>query len=256
MHRVLTAAVVLALAAGAFAEKHVTVGDGTIDGMRIEPYTFTWQQCVKQDGRWVSAGTVSETLSLIGEHVLRHRQVSTRPGRPVSTTHTYFDRASFAPLRIETEVVKDGEQLVLSERVLTADGYTGLMNKGGERTHLEGAISSNMLHGMVMGLPLAAMDIPEEPIRFLASMVAFDGTYEVIGTWVGTETLHINNTEVVANLVDVEWHHRETGDVYPPGPHASGGRYWIVPDPPPGLPYVPRYKTDTYVVDAGDCTPG
>ena len=33
------------------------------------------------------------------------------------------------------------------------------------------------------------------------------------------------------------------------GPDASGGRYWVVPEPPDGFPYVPRYKTDTYAVE-------
>ena len=46
-----------------------------------------------------------------------------------------------------------------------------------------------------------------------------------------------------------KWHHRETGDIYPPGPDATGGRYWVVPDPPPGIPYVLRYKTDAYAVE-------
>jgi len=57
--------------------------------------------------------------------------------------------------------------------------------------------------------------------------------------------------------VDVEWHHRESGDVYLPGPDASGGRYWIVTEPPAGFPYVPRYKTDTYAVEfvGGFCPP-
>ena len=50
-------------------------------------------------------------------------------------------------------------------------------------------------------------------------------------------------------LVDVEWHHLETGDIYAAGPDASGGRYWVVRNPPPGFPYVPRYKTDTYTIE-------
>lgn len=253
MLRFLIATFTLVLAVSALADQRMTVGDGRIDGTRIEPYTFSWHQCTKQDEQWVDAGMVSETLTVIGNHVLRQRQVSARAGRPVSTTSTYFDRASFAPLRIETEVTKDGDRLVYIEHVLGTDGYSGYRERGEERTEISGKISSNMLHGMAMGLPLAAMDVPDEPVRFLASMVSFDGTYDVVASWSGTETLRIGNADAVAHRVDVEWHHHESGDVYPPGPDASGGRYWIVPDPPPGVPYVPRYRTDTYIVDFAPC---
>lgn len=253
MTRYLCTALALAIAGSAHTEQRMAVGDSRIDGRKIAPYTHSWQQCMKQDDQWVDAGTVSETLTIIGEQVLRHRQVTTQPNGVVSTAITYFERASFAPLRIETEVVREGQQLAYSERVLTADGYTGYSEKDGQRTELAGTISSGMLHGMVMGLPLAAIEPPDKPLRFLASMVSFDGTYEVVATWSGTETLRSGDTRAVSFLVDVEWHHRESGDVYPAGPDASGGRFWIVPDPPPGLPYVPRYQTDSYLVDFRTC---
>ena len=253
MHRTLWVVVTLVAAASTLAEERMAIGDGRIDGTRIAPYDFNWQQCMKQDGNWTPAGSVAETLAVIGDHVLRHRQRTTQPGGPVATTTTYFDRASFAPLRIETRVVKDGQQLAYAERILESEGYSGFMEKGDQRVELAGKISSNMLHGMVMGLPLAAMDAPDKPVRFLASMVSFDGTYDVIASWVGTEALRVGDTHATAHQVDVEWHHRESGDIYLPGPDASGGRYWIVPEPPSGIPYVPRYQTDTYVVDFRSC---
>lgn len=88
-------------------------------------------------------------------------------------------------------------------------------------------------------------------------MVGFDATYDVIAVWAGKETLDFHGQKIEARLIDVEWHHRESGDVYPPGPDASGGRYWVVPNPPSGFPYVPRYQTDTYAVEftAGICPP-
>jgi hypothetical protein len=76
----------------------------------------------------------------------------------------------------------------------------------------------------------------------LASMVNFDGSYEVTARRVGKETVtRPDDSAVEIFLLDVGWHHRESGDNYPPGPDGSGGRYWPVPDPPPGMPYVLRY---------------
>ena len=239
----------LTIAAPGYADTTMSVGDGMIDGSRIKPYQLTWQQCSVQDGQWLGQGELSEELVVIGDLVLRHRQTVRRPDGVVSRSDTYFDRSSFAPLRMEMEATRDGERLAYTERQLNAEGYSGVAIRGDTSQQLSGNVSSIMLHGGAMGLPLATVDFQEEPVRFLASMIAFDGTYDVIATWIGKETLLFDGEKVDSWLIDVEWHHRESGDVYPPGPEASGGRYWVVPEPPDGFPYVPRYKTDTYAVE-------
>lgn len=247
----------LAIAAPSYADINMSVGDGIIDGSRIKPYRLTWQQCSNQDGEWQNQGELTEELVVIGDEVLRHRQTAHQAGGVIGKSSTYFDRSSFAPLRMEMEADRDGDRLMYAERQLNAEGYTGVMIRGEDQMKLEGKISTNMLHGGVMGLPLATMDYQEEPVRFLASMIGFDGTYDVIANWADKDTLLFDGEKVEAWLIDVEWRHRESGDVYPPGPDASGGRYWVVPNPPNGYPYVPRYQTDTYAVEftAGICPP-
>jgi hypothetical protein len=123
------------------------------------------------------------------------------------------------------------------------------MVRGEETQELSGSITSDMLNGAALGLPLATLGYQKQPLEFMASMMSFDGTYNVTAEWVGKETLTFDGENVEAWLIDVEWHHRESGDIYPPGPDASGGRYWVVNDPPDGFPYVPRYQTDTYNVE-------
>ena len=239
----------LAIAVPGHADMNMSVGDGMIDGSKIKPYELTWRQCAIQDDQWLDQGELSEELIVIGDQVLRHRQTTRQPNGVVSRSDTYFDRSSFAPLRMEMEATQDGMRLAYAERQLNAEGYSGTAIRGDTSKPLSGSVSSSMLHGGAMGLPLATMDYQEEPVRFLASMIAFDGTYDVVATWTGKETLLFGSEKVEAWLIDVEWHHRETGDVYAPGPDASGGRYWVVPNPPDGFPYVPRYKTDTYAVE-------
>ena len=165
------------------------------------------------------------------------------------TSDVYVGRDSFSPVKMETVAVADGVRVAHTIRHLDADGYNGSMTRDGETTELEGVISSSMLHGGGMGLPLATLDYQSEPLEFVASMVSFDATYRVVAEWVGREKIEFDGTELEAWLIDVEWHHRESGDVYPPGPDASGGRYWVVRDAPPGFPHVPRYQTDTYAVE-------
>lgn len=232
------------------------IGDGRIDGARIAGYKLTWHQCGFQDGRWQDAGDLTEEVLAVDEATLRLRQIAERPDGTVVTSDVYFQRPSFAPQRMETEVTSGSMRVAHVERTLDADGYTGLMIQGEEQRELEGVIGSDMLHGGAMGLPLATMEYQSEPLEFLASMMSFDATYEVTATWAGRENIDFDGQTIESWLIDVEWHHRESGDVYPPGPDASGGRYWVVQDPPHGFPYVPKYKTDTYVVEfiEDDCS--
>ncbi len=247
----------LVLCPAAFANTQMSVRDGLIDGTSLEPYRIKWRQCALQEGQWQARGDVSEELVVIGDSVLRLRQSGQQPGGARTRSDTYFERASMAPLRMEMEATMDGKRLAYAERTLDADGYTGVAMQGEDVKPLQGVINSNMLHGAAMGLPLATMDFQDEPVEFLASMVGFDASYVVIAEWVGKEMLRFQEKDIEAWLIDVEWHHRESGDVYPPGPDASGGRYWVVNDPPQGYPYVPRYQTDTYAVefDQGICPP-
>ena len=251
-NRLLIGSALLATTMTGLADRRMTVGDGRIDGHMLEPYRFTWRQCSVQDGQWQDQGALVEELVVIGEHVLRHRQTVRQPGGVVTRSDTYFDRSSLAPLRMETEASSDGARLAYAERVLGEDGYVGSASRGDETSGLSGIISSTMLHGGALGLPLATMAYQDEPIGFPASMAGFDATYDVVAEWVGREMLQSEGGPVEAWLIDVEWRHRESGDVYPPGPDASGGRYWVVSDPPEGFPYVPRYKTDSYAVEFVD----
>lgn len=235
--------------AGALASE-MSVGDGQIRGERIAPYEHTWRQCSRQDGVWTDLGDLTETVVVIGENTLRHRQQVARPDGVTTLATTYFERQSFAPARMELEAKgPDGVTLLSATRTLDHTGYKGAMRRGEEVQPLQGTLNSSMLHGGALGLPLATLDFQKEPLEFAASMMNFDASYRVIATWAGRETLRYDGREVEAWWIDLEWHHDALGDVYEPGPDGSGGRFWVVPNPPPGFPYVPRYQTDTYVVD-------
>jgi len=246
----LIALVPLIISVVAGATNEMVVGDGRIDGRKIKPFEITWHQCALVDGHWKYGGIVTETLTPIGDAVLRLRRNTRQSNGMTAVSTTYFDRVSFAPVRMESDITAaDGGRLAYSQSDLSTDGYTGNSVRGGEERNLEGKITSNMLAGSSLGLPLATLAYQSEPLEFLASMMSFDASYRVIAEWVGRETLSHEGKQVEAWLVDVEWHHKKLADVYPAGPDASGGRYWVVADPPDGFPYVPRYKTDTYAVE-------
>lgn len=238
------------LACGIVFGGELQVGDGHIVGRKIAPYELTWQQCFAQNGEWQNQDELTESLVVIGEATARQRQTVNRADGLTTIATTYFDRDSFAPRRMEVNVrAPDGTAIVDSAWDLNKDGYSGTTIREGKSQRVAGTISSQMLHGGALGLPLASLPFQDAPLEMLASMMSFDATYRIFATWAGTEMLNHEGQEIEAWLVDIEWHHDELGDVYPPGPDASGGRYWIVPEPPQGFPYVPRYKTDTYAIE-------
>lgn len=242
--------IVLVFSGTAGANNSLQVGDGQIVGELLQPYKFTWRQCSLQDGVWVASNDVTERMVIIGDRLVRVQQFSERPDGSRAVSTSYFDRESLAPLRLEQRVVAaDGSALGSSEHTLTEQGYRGRMTRGEQSKTVEGAVSSNMLHGGAMGLPLATIDHQQEPLEFAASMINFDATYKVTATWAGKEALIFKGMEIEAWLIDIHWLHEGTGDIYPAGPDRSGGRYWVVNNPPKGFPYVPRYQTDTYAVE-------
>lgn len=246
-----TVILIVATATGtANANNTLEVGDGQIDGPGLKPYEITWRQCSVQEGVWVTSADLTERLVLIGDGLLRIQQFSKRPGGGAGESTVYLDRTTMAPLRLEQRVTtSDGSVVGSTEHDLDKDGYHGRKTMGEQSQEVSGIASSTMLHGGAMGLPLATLGHQGEPLEFAASMIGFDATYKVIASWVGTEMLEYDGHEVEASMVDIEWIHNEIGDVYPGGPTESGGRYWLVRNPPNGFPYVPRYQTDTYAIE-------
>ncbi|MEM7280482.1 MAG: hypothetical protein AAF438_02450, partial [Pseudomonadota bacterium] len=204
-------------------------GDGEIDGRKLAPYKLTWKQCTKQENAWVPMSDLTEELVAVGTSILRHRQTSLSPeGAQIAAT-TFFDRHSLTPVRMETLVRgANGEILLTSEREISESGYTGLTQRGDQQKTVSGRITSNMFHGGALGLPLATIVKLSGSVELQASMMQFDGTYDVTVTWQGQHTLKYDGQSIEAYLADVRWHHLESGDIYPPGPQASGGRFWLV----------------------------
>ncbi len=232
----------------------IQMGDGQVDGLLIRAYQQVWRQCSFKEGEWVDGGTFTETAIEVkdGQRLLRVEQGTERPDGTRSYTIVHFDRSTLSPLLMETRVHDSNDKEVGSTNyVLTADGYVGQLVRGKDTQDVAGsAVTSDQFLGSNFGLVLATLN-PEEdfPLELPASMIRFDAGYRVIASVAGRETLDMPHGPVQSWMIDVEWHHLELGDIYPGGPDASGGRYWIVPNPPAGVPYVPRYKTDTYAVE-------
>lgn len=238
------------LSSCAHATTEIMMGDGQVDGRKIEAYSFEWMQCAAGEDGWASMGPLRETATIIGDDMMRIRQEARQPNGVNIETTTYLERSSFSPLLIEQAVTDpEGAHLVAASHVIKADGYESRTMRNGEENQKTGTINRSMFNAVMLGLPLSTLDYADAPFEMTAFMLQFDATYSLTVSLAGVENISFEDRDVELKLVDVKWVHNEIGDIYPPGPDASGGRYWIAQDPPPGLPYVVRYKTDSYAVE-------
>lgn len=228
----------------------IDMGDGQVNGMTIAPYEFIWSQCNFSEDRWVSTAPLTEEVVLIGNEMLRLRQTTGTPSARMTIFTAYMDRASLSPRRMEIEITTpDGAGDASAIRDIDEEGYTGVTRRGGQQSPASGVINSQMFHGGALGLALQTLDFDHAPYTFDASMMTMNATYVIDATLAGKDKIDFDGQLVDVLLVDVHWVHNESGDIYPPGPDASGGRYWIAENPPENFPHVPRYKTDSYVVE-------
>ncbi len=252
MHRPLIfAAVLLTLYGTATSAEtnRIEMGDGHISGSQLSEYQYTWKQCSLQEGEWVSQPDLTESADIIGD-LLRVSQTAQRPDGGSQSTSVYLKRDSLSPVRIEvSQRGPDGKILGSMRHKLNNQGYQALIKRGDASRSSQGTISSEMYLGTGMGLPLSQLSPDLLPAEIAASMLVFDASYRVILTDAGSDTIEHNGQAVETRMIDVEWHHLGQGDIYPPGPDASGGRYWVTTNPPESFPYVPRYKTDTYAIE-------
>lgn len=245
---------ILSLALLAMASENTSIqiamGDGQIDGRTVAAYDHSWSQCNLQDGKWVTGPSLRERATIIGKNLLRIDQHSTLPGNVTSNARFYFDRASLAPMRFEREfLAPDGRTLATRTFDFDEKGYRAEIFQKGETTAKAGKLSSAMFSATTMGIPLSTVNFGDRTVEFTALMTNFDASYAIRARKTGQEMLQTEKGSVPVNWIDVEWKHNEAGDIYPPGPDASGGRYWITETATPGLPRIVRYKTDSYVVE-------
>ena len=228
----------------------VTMGDGTISGAEIVPYDHSWQQCTLTDSGWNNGSALIEKVDMIGEHVLRVAQTtSPQPGVTSNVAH-YLDRATLAPIRSEMRF-SGPDGVTLAERLWSFDatGYQAKISQGGQTMEKSGDLTNKMYNAITLGIPLSAIENWDSPVSMTGLMTQFDASYTLTATQVGGEIIRTADGNVAVRWIDVHWVHNGVGDVYPAGPDASGGRYWITEKSEAGLPRVLRYKTDTYAIE-------
>ena len=243
-------AVILSGTALADEVRVIDLKSGEFSLQSVSEYSYTWHQCALQEGNWITMPNLTEDLSVIREDLVRLRQTTVMPNGMLQLSTQYYDRVTFAPLKLEVDVGAPGQDRVYQARyTLDASGFKGSVKRSDGETAISGVITSQMLNGTTMGLPLAMIGDWNLPTFFKASMMSFEGSYEVTAEKVGTKLIKISDEEVEVLQIDVHWKHLESGDIYAPGPNETGGQYWVLSNASDHLPHVIRYKTDSYAIE-------
>lgn len=182
--------------------------------------------------------------------MLRIEQSGELPNGIKNSASYFLDRGSLSPIMTErTFQAPDGKIVASQQWMFDENGYHAMIFQQAKKVEKTGRLSSQMYDAMILGIPLSTLSYGSTPFALKAFMTNFDGSYQLIASKAGEETVSHNGQEVAVNWIDVKWLHEQSGDIYPAGPDASGGRYWITKEATTGLPRVIRYKTDSYAIE-------
>ncbi|ANM29630.1 hypothetical protein ABI59_08630 [Acidobacteria bacterium Mor1] len=241
-------------------EQDLRPGDPALRGDALRPFEYTWEELLFRGGEWFDRGSrIDETLSRAGDTWVR-TQTFRHKGWQATTTVT-LDARTLAPRRIERRLGDETPQPVLDRLKqvgfarwfvvefeehayrLTREALDGTVEKE------EGELPLPLFDASTAGLVLAALPLAEGyRSRFAVAFLSpADGTptfYRMIARTTGRRELTGHDT--YAWNVDVDWAELGTGEISSPGGEdKAGGAYWILTDPPAGLPFVPRYANES-----------
>lgn len=246
----------LGLAWPALGEEILAIGARSVEGRRIGSYEARWRQRTLQEGEWLDTGIIEEKAEIArweGQDVLRHTQITTQDaGKMKVINRIDFDRATLSPLHLR-QTFENGPPQAPDEIVFRFEKtrIAGEAHKGEKSRTFETPTEEPMFYGMTFGLVLAALPLAEGyEAEMPVSMPQMRTGYTVRAKVVGQETYQdAQGKPVTAWVVETEWKDRASGEVSPGGASRSGGAYSVIPRPPKGLPYVPKYINDTVRIE-------
>jgi hypothetical protein len=246
------------------AVQRVDPGHRSLDGTNLHPFEARWQERQMRDGAWTDTSHTSEHLT-IDEAASRLRFVRTvDAGGWGYDLIAELDRRTLAP-RSLTRKLRDGlpqqvlDQLAQAgvmrqfEYTFTQSGYRAVFTSADGATREEsGHFDRPVFDATAMGLILAALPLEvgyqaRLPVVFIQ---AHDGSltpYDMIARVVANDGSGGRVPQVDPIFrVEVDWVDPATGEISAAGGADDfGGAYWIATEPPPGIPYVPRYANNT-----------
>lgn len=234
------------------------VGDPHIDGAALQPYSGAWSVGPVAKDRRLRKGDIIRDGS-ISEQQLERVEVDGRPvwrriivrrlapgGAAVLTATVELDLETLAPLRVELRTADREPQVFLYDwqdnviRRQREEAGTPLLS-----------LDMVMLEATAHDVWMAALRYEEGvACRLPVVMASAGATYWVVPRLVDDEEVDLGDgTELDAWVVSLDWWGMGADTTYFPGvgrgPSAgTGGIYWILKQPPPGVGRIFRVRTE------------
>jgi hypothetical protein len=230
----------------------VLVGDGTVDGGRLQAFDGLWDSYQRGEPD-VRRGRFREHFELHDDEMGSqwvHEQLIFRGDVSVGAAVLRLDPSTLAPVKLVQHFADHPQGIQRIQLDFDASGYTRRTTTDGIEAEDRVELPVAAYYGNSFGLAVAALPLTDGYRARLPSVFpAWDGLYWLELTVVGRAERSLSDEaggqSVEVFLVDADWLNVNDGSIYPPGPDASGGRYEIVVDPMPGQAPVWRYISDT-----------
>ena len=250
------ALVALVAAATTAAPKPVLeVGNKTVKGTKIKPFTATWTSKQHVQGNWMEVGTITETVSMVevdGREVMKREQVSVIPPIEGKKTETLlFDPKTLEPIRLSVESSGKFPPPATQHSDIS---FNGKYVKGkvtsfaGETREVDQNNDGPMFEAAMLGLVIAALPLEDGYVAELPVNFVMQGSVWVVrATVTGTKDYKMAGKSVSTWEVRTDWRDVASDDGYPDDD--SGGKYYVTTNPPDGFPYVARYVNPHVDID-------
>lgn len=231
------------------AAKTLLVGDRSVKGKTITAFDNAW---LTTNGVRITETARRETLD--GRDVLIRLQVwPLQPGIDLHTELT-LDAKTLETVSLHREVkglpegAGLGEKPIISHWDFDGADYTLSVTHSDEPVVSHGALDQPMFDGGGLGLVIAALPLKAGYEARIPIAMPLDLAPELTRYWAivrvnGRESVTgPDGKDVRAWVVDVDWADYDTDEITSKGgAEESGGAYYVVPRPPEGFPFVPRY---------------
>ena len=235
----------------------VGVGHPSLSTDKLQfPNAVYYIRVKNQSGEWTTAGTFTEYGKVKEDSEktsVERTQVRTfKDGKSYLSHRVVFDKKTLGPISThrKSSVATLPKGFVAEFDLEYKDRkLQGTQQKiGADKPNPFPAreLSQPMFEGDMLGLLLSALPLEQGYAARLPVMYSqMNISYWVVARVVGSRDFTTaSGKKVRAWAVETDWHDMESDDVSPGG--GSGGTYYVVPDPPPGYPHVPKYINDTF----------
>ena len=237
------------------------VGSSKVRGSKLKPF----------DAQWKGSGgaVISEVATLEkvdGKRCYVWRQVWPMNGGQLEMhSELVVDAKTLATISFQKQVVGLPPGAGLGQRPTFMrwefDGadYSLTTRVADQEATEDGSLPRASFEGSALGLVLAALPLKQGysarlPIAMSLGLSAELTTYMITARVVGTEKIAVpGGRKLKAWVVEVDWADLETEELSSKGgAEESGGAYYVVTNPPKGLPHVLRYRNEGSSIDLFD----